>query len=108
MFRRAKLWLDAVPPGVMAAAIERGEHGTANADCWRRWRSSRPAAGGGDLRDRRDGWLGKTTFAVYAAHRLAPGFGDGRFFSPLRAQSAGQASRPGGCSAVTKVRLRSN
>jgi hypothetical protein len=25
MFRRAKLWLDAVPPDVMAAAIERGE-----------------------------------------------------------------------------------
>lgn len=25
MFRRAKLWLDAVPPDVMAAAVERGE-----------------------------------------------------------------------------------
>ena len=25
LFRRAKLWLDAVPPDVMAAAVERGE-----------------------------------------------------------------------------------
>jgi tetratricopeptide (TPR) repeat protein/transcriptional regulator with XRE-family HTH domain len=34
--------------------------------------------------------IGKTTFAVHAAHRLAGGFPDGQFFLPLHAHTAGQ------------------
>src|SRR6185369_5285016 len=34
--------------------------------------------------------IGKTTFAVHAAHRLAPGFPDGQFFLPLHAHTGGQ------------------
>jgi tetratricopeptide (TPR) repeat protein/transcriptional regulator with XRE-family HTH domain len=34
--------------------------------------------------------IGKTTFAVHAAHRLAPGFPDGQFFVPLHAHTPGQ------------------
>jgi cytidylate kinase len=34
--------------------------------------------------------VGKTTFAVHAAHQLAPGFPDGQFFLPLHAHTAGQ------------------
>ena len=34
--------------------------------------------------------VGKTTFAVHAAHRLAGAFPDGQFFLPLRAHTAGQ------------------
>jgi tetratricopeptide (TPR) repeat protein/transcriptional regulator with XRE-family HTH domain len=34
--------------------------------------------------------VGKTTFAVHAAHRLAPGFPDGQFFLPLHAHTRGQ------------------
>ena len=34
--------------------------------------------------------IGKTTFAVHAAHRLAPSFPDGQFFLPLHAHTAGQ------------------
>jgi tetratricopeptide (TPR) repeat protein/transcriptional regulator with XRE-family HTH domain len=33
--------------------------------------------------------IGKTTFAVHAAHRLAPGFPDGQFFLPLHAHTPG-------------------
>jgi DNA-binding SARP family transcriptional activator/tetratricopeptide (TPR) repeat protein len=33
--------------------------------------------------------IGKTTFAVHAARRLAPGFPDGQFFLPLHAHTAG-------------------
>src|SRR5262245_46300253 len=34
--------------------------------------------------------IGKTTFAVHAAHRLAPHFPDGQFFLPLHAHTPGQ------------------
>jgi tetratricopeptide (TPR) repeat protein/transcriptional regulator with XRE-family HTH domain len=34
--------------------------------------------------------IGKTAFAVHAAHRLAPGFPDGQFFLPLHAHTPGQ------------------
>ena len=34
--------------------------------------------------------IGKTTFAVHVAHRLAPGFPDGQFFLPLHAHTPGQ------------------
>jgi DNA-binding SARP family transcriptional activator/tetratricopeptide (TPR) repeat protein len=34
--------------------------------------------------------IGKTTFAVHAAHRLAPGFPDGQYFLPLHAHTPGQ------------------
>jgi transcriptional regulator with XRE-family HTH domain len=34
--------------------------------------------------------IGKTTFAVHAAHRLAAGFPDGQFFLPLHAHTQGQ------------------
>jgi transcriptional regulator with XRE-family HTH domain len=34
--------------------------------------------------------IGKTTFAVHAAHRLAECFPDGQFFLPLHAHTAGQ------------------
>jgi tetratricopeptide (TPR) repeat protein/transcriptional regulator with XRE-family HTH domain len=51
------------------------------------------AAGGGVVRIHAiDGMagIGKTTFAVHAAHQLAPGFPDGQFFLPLHAHTAGQ------------------
>jgi hypothetical protein len=34
--------------------------------------------------------IGKTTFALHAAHRLAPDFPDGQFFLPLHAHTPGQ------------------
>jgi tetratricopeptide (TPR) repeat protein/transcriptional regulator with XRE-family HTH domain len=34
--------------------------------------------------------IGKTTFAVHAAHQLAPAFPDGQIFLPLHAHTAGQ------------------
>ena len=34
--------------------------------------------------------IGKTTFAVHAAHRLAGRFPDGQFFLPLHAHTPGQ------------------
>jgi tetratricopeptide (TPR) repeat protein/transcriptional regulator with XRE-family HTH domain len=34
--------------------------------------------------------IGKTTFAVHAAHKLAAGFPDGQFFLPLHAHTPGQ------------------
>jgi hypothetical protein len=36
--------------------------------------------------------VGKTTFAVHAAHRLAGTFPDGQFFLPLHAHTPGQRS----------------
>jgi transcriptional regulator with XRE-family HTH domain len=42
--------------------------------------------------------VGKTTFAVHAAHRLAGAFPDGQFFLPLHAHTLGRApprARPG-------------
>jgi class 3 adenylate cyclase/tetratricopeptide (TPR) repeat protein len=51
------------------------------------------AAGGGQVRIHAiDGMagIGKTTLAVHAAHRLAPGFPDGQFFLPLHAHTPGQ------------------
>ena len=33
--------------------------------------------------------IGKTTFAVHAAHRLAGSFPDGQFFLPLHAHTPG-------------------
>jgi hypothetical protein len=36
-----------------------------------------------------DAGVGKTTFAVHAAHRLAASFPDGQFFLPLHARTAG-------------------
>src|SRR3974390_2060519 len=35
--------------------------------------------------------IGKTTFAVHAAHRLAGAFPDGQFFLPLHAHTPGRA-----------------
>jgi len=51
------------------------------------------AAGGGQVRIHAiDGMagIGKTTLAVHAAHRLAPGFPDGQLFLPLHAHTPGQ------------------
>ena len=36
------------------------------------------------------GGIGKTTFAVHAAHQLAGRFPDGQFFLPLHAHTPGQ------------------
>src|SRR5262249_15686085 len=38
------------------------------------------------------GGIGKTTFAVHAAHRLTGAFPDGQFFLPLHAHTPGQRS----------------
>ena len=51
------------------------------------------AAGGGVVGIHAIGGMagvGKTTFAVHAAHRLAGGFPDGQFFLPLHAHTPGQ------------------
>ena len=37
-----------------------------------------------------DGGIGKTAFAVHAAHQFAAGFPDGQFFLPLHAHTSGQ------------------
>jgi class 3 adenylate cyclase/tetratricopeptide (TPR) repeat protein/transcriptional regulator with XRE-family HTH domain len=51
------------------------------------------AEGGGVMRIHAIGGMagiGKTTFAVHAAHQLAPRFPDGQFFLPLHAHTPGQ------------------
>ena len=51
------------------------------------------AAGGGVVGIHAIGGMagvGKTAFAVHAAHRLAGGFPDGQFFLPLHAHTPGQ------------------
>ncbi len=51
------------------------------------------AAGGGVVSVHAIGGMtgiGKTTFAVHAAHRLASSFPDGQFFLPLHAHTPGQ------------------
>jgi tetratricopeptide (TPR) repeat protein/transcriptional regulator with XRE-family HTH domain len=56
-----------------------------------RWAEA--AAGGGVLGIHAIGGMagiGKTTFAVHAAHRLADSFPDGQFFLPLHAHTPGQ------------------
>jgi tetratricopeptide (TPR) repeat protein/transcriptional regulator with XRE-family HTH domain len=59
-----------------------------------RWaEAAEAAAGGGVVSVHAIGGMagiGKTTFAVHAAHQLAPGFPDGQFFLPLHAHTPGQ------------------
>jgi tetratricopeptide (TPR) repeat protein/transcriptional regulator with XRE-family HTH domain len=58
-----------------------------------RWEGAVAADGGGVVSVHAIGGMagiGKTTFAVHAAHRLAGGFPDGQFFLPLHAHTPGQ------------------
>ena len=64
-----------------------------------RWAEAAAAAGGGVVSVHAIGGMagiGKTTFAVHAAHQLAGRFPDGQFFLPLHAHTPGQRPvRPG-------------
>jgi len=58
-----------------------------------RWAEAAAGNGGGVVSVHAIGGMagiGKTTFAVHAAHRLAPDFPDGQFFLPLHAHTPGQ------------------
>jgi tetratricopeptide (TPR) repeat protein/transcriptional regulator with XRE-family HTH domain len=58
-----------------------------------RWAEAAAGDGGGVVSVHAIGGMagiGKTTFAVHAAHQLAPGFPDGQFFLPLHAHTPGQ------------------
>jgi transcriptional regulator with XRE-family HTH domain len=58
-----------------------------------RWAAAAAADGGGVVGIHAIGGMagiGKTTFAVHAAHRLAGSFPDGQFFLPLHAHTPGQ------------------
>src|SRR5262249_60802124 len=58
-----------------------------------RWAEAAGADGGGVVSVHAiDGMagIGKTTFAVHAAHQLADSFPDGQFFLPLHAHTPGQ------------------
>jgi tetratricopeptide (TPR) repeat protein/transcriptional regulator with XRE-family HTH domain len=58
-----------------------------------RWAEAAAAGGGGVVSVHAIGGMagiGKTTFAVHAAHRLAGSFPDGQFFLPLHAHTPGQ------------------
>ena len=77
--------------------LERGINRTARKDelaqLMARWAEAAAADGGGVVSVHAIGGMagiGKTTFAVHAAHRLAAGFPDGQFFLPLHAHTPGQ------------------
>ncbi len=89
-----------MPPGAFAAAATRGLPRDIAAFTGRQAELARlmgtlndVAAGGGVVgicAVNGMAGIGKTTFAVHAAHRLAGTFPDGQFFLPLHAHTAGQ------------------
>jgi tetratricopeptide (TPR) repeat protein/transcriptional regulator with XRE-family HTH domain len=78
-----------LPRDVAAFTGRQGELGQLMA----RWAQTAAADGGGVVSVHAIGGMagiGKTTFAVHAAHRLAGSFPDGQFFLPLHAHTPGQ------------------